>query len=126
MHTTSARQCMASRLCWCPLRHDNHLCRFRFERRLITMRCPVCGKDTRRVFLVKRDYWVRQCTVCRHQLAEWVPTPGHAESFYNDDYFSGGGAGYTDYLGYSETLRGYGRRYARLLRAHTEPGLLLD
>jgi 2-polyprenyl-3-methyl-5-hydroxy-6-metoxy-1,4-benzoquinol methylase len=90
------------------------------------VRCPVCCKATHRVFVVKREYWVRQCVECRHQFAEWAPPEGHSEAVYNDAYFFGGGPGYSDYLSYSDTLRGYGRRYARLLGAHMEPGLLLD
>jgi SAM-dependent methyltransferase len=45
---------------------------------------------------------------------------------YGDDYFSGGGAGYPDYLGEGPLLTAHGRRYAALLRRHTTPGTLLD
>jgi SAM-dependent methyltransferase len=50
----------------------------------------------------------------------------HVERTYGDSYFTGGGAGYSDYLSEGALLRAAGRRYAALLRRHTEPGRILD
>ena len=55
-----------------------------------------------------------------------MPREDHAGEVYNDSYFFGGGPGYFNYLSYSDILRGYGRRYAKLLSAHMQPGRLLD
>ena len=45
---------------------------------------------------------------------------------YSDEYFTGGGAGYADYLAEGEMLRARGRDYARILSRFTEPGKILD
>jgi SAM-dependent methyltransferase len=90
------------------------------------VQCPVCSHDSRRLFIVKGEYWVRQCEKCNHQFAELTPAEDHARAIYNDSYFFGGGPGYSDYLSYSDILRGYGHRYAGLLSAHIKPGRLLD
>jgi SAM-dependent methyltransferase len=59
-------------------------------------------------------------------MAEPVDGPTHVERTYGDSYFTGGGAGYSDYLSEGPLLRAAGRRYGRLLARHTEPGRLLD
>jgi SAM-dependent methyltransferase len=59
-------------------------------------------------------------------MAEPVDWPRHIERTYGDGYFTGGGAGYSDYLSEGPLLRAAGRRYGRLLARHTEPGRLLD
>jgi len=88
--------------------------------------CPLCGQDSHLCF-VKEDYPIRGCRVCGHQFADYVPPPSHTDVVYGDQYFTGGGAGYADYLAEAELLRARGRRYARLLhRWITPPGRLLD
>ena len=47
-------------------------------------------------------------------------------SVYSDEYFFGGGAGYTDYLAESELLIDHGRRYAKLVSRFMTPGSVLD
>lgn len=88
--------------------------------------CPVCGYGSERVFIVRREYWVRDCVSCRHRFAEWSPPPGHVADAFSDDYFMGGGAGYPDYLREAEILRRHGIRYASLLSKYVRPGTLLD
>jgi SAM-dependent methyltransferase len=51
---------------------------------------------------------------------------GHVKRIYGDDYFSGGGAGYDDYLSESDLLRAHGRRYAKRLSRYLETGTVLD
>jgi SAM-dependent methyltransferase len=51
---------------------------------------------------------------------------GHIERTYADDYFSGSGAGYSDYLSEERLLIRRGRWYARLLSQHCTPGSVLD
>ncbi len=48
------------------------------------------------------------------------------EDIYGDDYFVGGGAGYDDYFAEGEMLIRHGRRYAKILARHAQPGTVLD
>ena len=50
----------------------------------------------------------------------------HVRNVYGDHYFTGGGAGYPDYLADGELLRERGRGYARLIAGATTPGRVLD
>lgn len=79
----------------------------------------------RRLFQVN-GYYIHACELCAHQTAELTDATNHVARVYNDEYFFGGGAGYTDYLTESEILIKHGRRYAELLSRYTKPGSLLD
>lgn len=87
--------------------------------------CVVCGAATRRLFQ-RHGYWIRGCTDCGHRAAEIRPSPAHVPEQYGDDYFFGGGAGYSDYLAEADLLRARGRQYGRLLNRHRTPGRVLD
>jgi SAM-dependent methyltransferase len=50
----------------------------------------------------------------------------HVGRVYDDSYFTGGGAGYADYLADWRLRVAQGQRYARLLRRFTVPGYMLD
>ena len=50
----------------------------------------------------------------------------HVGDLYDDSYFTGGGAGYADYLSEATLIRERGRRYADLLARHMQPGRVLD
>ncbi len=89
------------------------------------MLCPICNSPSRQLF-VKDGYPIRGCEVCGHRFAELPAAADHVARVYGDDYFSGGGAGYSDYLSEAELLRDRGRWYARLLGRYTKPGTLLD
>ena len=89
------------------------------------MKCPICRKETTRLFL-KHKWWIRECEWCTHRNAELEPTPLHLEQVYGDDYFDGGGSGYVDYFGEAKLLRQRGQWYACKLRRHMQPGRLLD
>jgi SAM-dependent methyltransferase len=88
-------------------------------------KCPVCCGDTRGRF-VKGEYKILECTSCGHRFAAWTAPAGHADAVYGNEYFFGGGPGYPDYLGYAETIKQYGQRYARILSDYTRPGAVLD
>lgn len=66
------------------------------------------------------------CEGCGHRFAAHVPAPDHVADVYGDEYFFGGGAGYADYTGEATLLVERGAAYARLVRAHSVPGTLLD
>jgi SAM-dependent methyltransferase len=48
------------------------------------------------------------------------------ERIYDDSYFTGGGAGYSDYIRHARLIRAHGRRYGRLLNSFMSPGTILD
>lgn len=89
------------------------------------MNCPVCGDSPEKAF-VKDGYDILECPRCGHRMAEAPDPSRHVEQVYGDDYFTGGGAGYTDYLAEEYLIRAAGRRYARILARHTKPGRILD
>jgi SAM-dependent methyltransferase len=87
--------------------------------------CPICNASSNAVF-VKYGYNVLECEECHHRYCELEPQASHPEEVYNDSYFTGGGAGYTDYLGEASLLIAHGRRYGRLLGQYCSPGVVLD
>ena len=88
-------------------------------------KCVVCGGEGARLFKAGQ-YWIRECPPCRHRFAECEVGPDHTRSLYSDEYFTGGGAGYRNYLLEAGTLIAQGRRYGRLLAKFHQPGSLLD
>ena len=87
--------------------------------------CPVCGAPTAVAFGV-RGHDIRRCTACTHRFSAIETGTDHVRSVYGDHYFTGGGAGYPDYLADGELLRERGRGYARLIAGETTPGRVLD
>ncbi|MCE9534723.1 MAG: class I SAM-dependent methyltransferase [Planctomycetes bacterium] len=87
--------------------------------------CPLCGGDS--VWRFAKDaIGIRDCQECGHRFAELKVEQDHASRHYGDDYFQGGGAGYSNYFSEERLLRAHGRRYARLFRRHSRPGKILD
>jgi SAM-dependent methyltransferase len=95
------------------------------ETRTTAWSCPACSGQSERLFEVS-GYWVRRCEACEHLFAELPPAEGHVERNYGEDYFTGGGAGYRDYLSEEPLLVARGRWYARLMSKHCRPGEVLD
>jgi SAM-dependent methyltransferase len=90
------------------------------------MFCPLCQSESKIVFTAK-GFPVRDCAKCSHRFAEVSTDGNHVAEIYSDEYFSGGGAGYSDYLAESEMLWRRGRDYAKILAKHDiKPGKLLD
>jgi SAM-dependent methyltransferase len=89
------------------------------------MQCPVCNGAMAPLFL-KHDDWICGCKDCGHRSAKIENRPEHVALVYGDEYFQGGGAGYSDYLAEQNILRNHGRRYGRLLRKYMAPGTVLD
>jgi SAM-dependent methyltransferase len=87
--------------------------------------CPVCRSVSRRLFQTC-GYWIRQCDACGHQFAELEHADGHVSRVYGDEYFTGGGAGYTDYFGEEQLLVARGRWYARRIGKFCRPGTVLE
>lgn len=89
------------------------------------MNCPVCSNNAKRVFS-KYGYWVLECKTCTHQFAEYLPDNKHVKVVYDDSYFTGGEAGYTDYLSEGKIIKKQGNFYAEILSKYIKPGKLLD
>lgn len=72
-------------------------------------------------------YPVCDCLRCGHRYAGQRTRKDHVAAVYGDAYFSGGGAGYPDYLGEAELLIRHGERCARIVAPHAHgPGRVLD
>jgi hypothetical protein len=91
----------------------------------ILMRCPICQNNAIRLFK-KEGHWIQSCQRCHHQYVEMARESHHVTAAYGDDYFSGGGAGYPDYLAEADLIRDHGRRYAKLIERYMKPGRQLD
>lgn len=87
--------------------------------------CPLCGQRSRYLF-TKNSIGIRECSACVHRFADFPPEESHVADCYGDNYFTGGGAGYTDYLSQETLLHKRGGEYARLLHRYCEPGTMLD
>ncbi len=87
--------------------------------------CPICGCDSQ-YWIEKEGFEIRDCQACRHRFCGWIPGSDHLAQVYSDSYFTGGGAGYSDYLAESNLLVAQGRRYGELLKSYAHPGRLLD
>jgi SAM-dependent methyltransferase len=94
--------------------------------RLTEPLCPVCRRSSRFHF-EKYQHSIYKCDHCHHEFVVKDLSAKHAAAVYGDDYFSGGGAGYPDYLAEAEILKAHGRRYAKLLRRYIpRPGRMFD
>lgn len=89
------------------------------------MKCPLCQSDSKPAFEA-HGYEVLDCTKCGHRFAGIEANELHVHSVYADDYFNGGGAGYSNYLQDSEILVSRGRWYAQKINPYVEPGKMLD
>ncbi|MBC7876344.1 MAG: class I SAM-dependent methyltransferase [Anaerolineales bacterium] len=89
------------------------------------MNCPICNSPAHRVFQ-KYEYWICECVACHHRFVEITPSAEHTSQIYQDEYFTGGAAGYSDYLGEEKLLLEHGKRYGALLKKYTIPGTMLD
>src|SRR4051794_15937989 len=90
------------------------------------MNCPLCRSASKKAFEVK-GYAVLDCTTCGHRFADIAADEAHVAAVYDDSYFNGGGAGYSDYLIEGEMLRKRGQIYAdRLEKTVKKKGRMLD
>jgi SAM-dependent methyltransferase len=87
--------------------------------------CAVCQHASQRHFEAS-GYWIRQCGSCGHQFAELSDASGHVQRQYGDKYFTGGGAGYSNYLQEERLLVHRGRWYARRVRRFCRSGSVCD
>ena len=70
---------------------------------------------------------MRDCVRCAHRFAGIAADEDHVSEIYDDSYFSGGGAGYSDYLADAEMLKRRGQMYAKKLEKFSATkGKMLD
>src|SRR5690606_10197177 len=90
------------------------------------MNCPLCNSESKLAFEAK-GFRLHDCTRCGHRFTAIAADEKHVSEVYSDDYFSGGGAGYSDYLAEGERLNLRGRMYAeKIAKFRPEPGKMLD
>ncbi len=87
--------------------------------------CPICNSLSHRVFQ-KYTYWILECNQCKHRFCEFQPSEEHPKNVYNNQYFTGGEAGYSDYLAENNLLIAHGEHYGALMNKYTSPGKMLD
>jgi hypothetical protein len=77
--------------------------------------CDICARIATSSFSV-HGYLFFSCAACDFAFLDpTVASLLSGETIFGDEYFRGGGAGYTDYFDEADLLRSHGRRYGRLL-----------
>ncbi len=90
------------------------------------MNCPLCNSESKFAFAAK-GFGLRDCVKCSHRFAAISANETHVTEIYDDDYFSGGGAGYADYLQEGAMLEKRGQMYAKVVEKHSKKhGKMLD
>lgn len=90
------------------------------------MLCPLCQSETTFAFEAK-GFPINDCTACDHRFTAAAADEAHVAEVYADSYFSGGGAGYANYLQEAEMLAARGQTYARIIEKFSDKkGRMLD
>jgi SAM-dependent methyltransferase len=89
--------------------------------------CPLCQGTIQPSFHI-HGFAICTCVSCQHQTALIQANRSeHVRQVYGDRYFTGGEAGYANYLEEGKLLRERGRSYARIVgRYAAQPGWVLD
>jgi len=90
------------------------------------MVCPLCHSESKFAFAAK-GFDLRDRVKCSHRFTAISADEAHVSEVYGDEYFSGGGAGYSDYLQEGEMLEKRGAMYAKILEKYSaKKGKMLD
>lgn len=89
------------------------------------MFCPLCGSSAQTVFTIQQAP-IADCSECSHRFYKATHCANTVTEIFDDNYFTGGGAGYSDYASEKEMLIERGRMYAKKLEGITHPGRILD
>jgi SAM-dependent methyltransferase len=77
--------------------------------------CDLCDSVQAIEVMKVESISILECTGCGHQFADLEDWAGHLEREYGDDYFSGGGAGYDNYLRDEKIFTARGKWYSKLV-----------
>jgi 2-polyprenyl-3-methyl-5-hydroxy-6-metoxy-1,4-benzoquinol methylase len=89
------------------------------------MNCPICdnfGVST----LIKNNYRILKCVGCNHFYTELKISPEAINEIYSNNYFFGGGDGYSEYTLERNSLIKRGEYYANKISRFVKPGNVLD
>jgi len=89
------------------------------------MDCPIGDNIAHRLFQVD-GFWISECQGCHLRWVEITPSRDHVMDTYGDNYFNGGGAGYSNYFNEAGIITAHGRQYGKILNKFMRPGKLLD
>jgi len=89
------------------------------------MNCPLCGAASVTAFAV-HGFDILDCSGCGHRFAAIEADELHVAANYDDTYFNGGGAGYSDYSAEADLLRSRGKMYADMIAKYAPAGKMLD
>jgi SAM-dependent methyltransferase len=90
------------------------------------MKCPLCNSSSQFAF-VSKGINILDCQSCSHRFAEIEANETHVSKVYDNSYFNGGGAGYSDYALESELLRKRGQMYSKkIAKFRNNKGRILD
>lgn len=91
------------------------------------MNCPLCNSESKFAFAAK-GFDLRDCVKCAHRFTAIRADEKHVAEIYDDSYFTGGAAGYADYLQEAEMLEKRGRTYAKIAEkfSRQKTGKMLD
>ena len=94
----------------------------------IAMSCPVCGAQSKRLF-VKSGYPIHECVACQHRFVALQPGI-HCASCNNTEQVSlvraNNHTAVSPYLMEADVLQSYGWRYAEMFKAYMPLGTVLD
>ena len=90
------------------------------------MKCPLCDSNSKLAFKSK-GVNILDCQNCAHRFAEIEAGETHVNKVYDNTYFNGGGAGYSDYSLEADLLRKRGQMYAKkIAKYRNSKGRILD
>ncbi|MDZ4848862.1 MAG: class I SAM-dependent methyltransferase [Pirellulaceae bacterium] len=89
-------------------------------------KCPRCNGSSH-VLWNQLGHDILQGAHCDHRFGLPLLSDCHLAHVYSDDYFEGGGAGYSNYLSEGTMLRKRGRQYAKRIKKLTgKTGTVVD
>lgn len=88
--------------------------------------CPICRSNSSK-WVEIRGYTLFDCSQCTHRFTVPSEVSNHIDTVYDDSYFFGGGAGYSDYLKEATLLRERGKSYGKFAtKILGRPGTMID
>ena len=96
------------------------------ERLSKLMNCTLCESVNTEFAFFKNDYKIIHCKDCNHLFTDLIVSTAKVNEIYSDNYFFGGGDGYSDYTLEKDMLIHRGEYYADRISSYMVPGKVLD